>query len=136
MPRPQKKRRICAMPEFSAFAPCHRHEEAEIVEMTVDEYETIRLIDLMGCTQEDCSKQMEIARTTVQAIYDSARKKLADVLINGKRLEISGGHYRVCPHSGQCCAGTCAKRENRYGQCCEAADMTASNTTASSRKER
>lgn len=117
MPRPQKMRRVCAMPEYASFAPCHRQQNTGSILMTVDEYETIRLIDLMGCTQEDCAKQMEIARTTVQAIYDSARKKLADVLINGKQLEIGGGQYRVCPHSGQCCRGACKMRENRGGGC-------------------
>ena len=118
MPRPQKKRRICAMPEFAAFAPCHRDMEAERVDMTLDEYAAIRLIDLLGCTQEECANQMEIARTTVQAIYDSARKKVADALINGKRLEIGGGQYRICPHSGQCCEHACRKRENRGKHCC------------------
>ena len=41
--------------------------------MTVDEYEAIRLIDLLGFTQEECAKQMSVARTTVQGIYAEAR---------------------------------------------------------------
>ncbi len=34
---------------------------------------------------------MNVSRTTVTAIYDSARKKIADALVHGKRLLIAGG---------------------------------------------
>lgn len=34
---------------------------------------------------------MNISRTTVTAIYESARHKIADALVNGKRLLIKGG---------------------------------------------
>ena len=96
MARPRKLRRVCAMPHTCEFRPCGR--QAGTVELTVDEYETIRLIDLLGLTQEACARQMDVARTTVQAIYDSARRKLADVLVNGKALTIQGGSYHICGH--------------------------------------
>jgi predicted DNA-binding protein (UPF0251 family) len=54
--------------------------------MTIDEYETIRLIDLEKLTQEECATQMNISRTTVQGIYDVARKKIAESLVNGKHF--------------------------------------------------
>ena len=101
MGRPPKRRRVCQLPEISQFAPCDS-TNAETVELTVDEYETIRLIDLLGFTQEECASQFSVARTTVQAIYDSARKKLADVIVNGKCLAIRGGSYDICCHSSQC----------------------------------
>ncbi len=59
--------------------------------MTVDEFEAVRLLDREGLTQEECAARMRIARTTVTSIYDSARKKMADALVYGKRLVISGG---------------------------------------------
>ena len=71
--------------------------------MTVDEYETIRLIDLDGFTQEQCAARMDISRTTVQGIYDSARKKLARSLVGGKVLTIEGGEYRLCDGQGRGC---------------------------------
>ena len=63
--------------------------------MSIDEYESIRLIDYEGLTQEECAKSMDVARTTVTSIYDSARKKLAQLLVEGKTLCISGGAYRI-----------------------------------------
>lgn len=65
--------------------------------MTVDEFEALRLLDNEGLTQEACASRMNIARTTVTAIYDSARKKIADALVNGKRLLITGGHCEFEP---------------------------------------
>lgn len=71
--------------------------------MTVDEYETIRLIDLEGLSQEQCAEQMHVARTTIQMIYTSARHKLAQSLIDGLPLSIGGGEYRLCEGRSACC---------------------------------
>ena len=96
MSRPTRCRRIERLPVFRSFSPDDITAE-EQVEMTVDEFETIRLLDNEGLTQEACAVRMNIARTTVTAIYVSARQKLADALVNGKRLLITGGHCEVEP---------------------------------------
>ncbi len=90
MPRPVRCRRIERLPVFRSFSPDDAAAE-ELVQMTVDEFETIRLLDDEGLTQEACAAKMNVARTTVTAIYDSARKKVADALVRGKRLLITGG---------------------------------------------
>ena len=90
MPRPFKCRRIEQLPVYRSFSP-DDITAAESVQMTVDEYETLRLLDDEGLTQEACAARMNIARTTVTAIYDSARRKVADTLVRGKRLLITGG---------------------------------------------
>lgn len=79
--------------------------------MSVDEYETIRVIDLLEMTQEECAAKMGIARTTVQSIYISARKKIADCLVNGKRLIIEGGEFNVCNGRDlNCVEKSCCRR--------------------------
>ena len=97
MSRPRKWRKVCCLPEKNKFGPLDSVlNDSEQVNMTVDEYETIRLIDLNGFTQEECAKQMNIARTTVQGIYMEARRKLAETLVNAKVLTIQGGEYQLC----------------------------------------
>ena len=80
------------MPVYRSFSP-DDITASESVHMTVDEFEALRLLDAEGLTQEGCASRMNIARTTVTAIYDSARKKVADALVNGKRLLITGGSH-------------------------------------------
>lgn len=111
MPRPSKWRSVCGLPKVSVYGPMGNEcSQEDIVLMTVDEYETIRLIDHEGFTQEECSKYMDIARTTVQAIYNKARKKVAVSLVEGKILKIEGGNYKICNgNRPNCC--------RRNGQC-------------------
>jgi len=104
MPRPVKWRKVCCLPQNSQFGPLDdKARRDSIVYMTVDEYETIRLIDLEGYTQEQCASQMNVARTTVQSIYAQARKKLAQSLIEAKVLLIEGGEYKLCDGRGHEC---------------------------------
>lgn len=112
MARPKKSRRICALPKITQYGP--QKPKCDVVNITCDEYEVIRLIDQVGLSQEECSKQMDIARSTVAIVYYSARKKLADALVNGVGLVIEGGDVEVCPSSGNCC-GRCGT--NQCGKC-------------------
>ena len=107
MARPQRCRRICGMPQVSSFCPAQQQVQQPIL-LSLDEYEVIRLVDLEGKSHQQCALQMDISRSTVQEIYESARKKIAACLVHGRELVISGGNYRIC--GGQ--------EAGRCGQCC------------------
>ena len=96
MPRPVRCRKIERLPVYRSFSP-DDVEADESVRMTVDEFEALRLLDDEGLNQEACASRMNIARTTVTAIYDSARKKVAEALVHGKRLLIAGGCCEFAP---------------------------------------
>ena len=48
MPRPRKNRKVCHFPRTLSFAPVDSSEDDAPVILTVDEYETLRLIDKEG----------------------------------------------------------------------------------------
>ena len=114
MPRPKKCRKVCQMPTTKEFQPIGDTSCKASVILTVDEYEAIRLIDKQGFSQEKCSNYMQVARTTVQLIYNSARKKLADALVDGLSIRIEGGDFQLCDgNEDYCGCGGC--RRHRRG---------------------
>lgn len=114
MPRPRKCRRVCRFPDNLEFSPAENIDKKEPIVLTIDEYEAIRLIDKEGFSQEQCSEQMQIARTTVQKIYENARRKIAEVLVDGYPLKIEGGEYRICNGNDDGCgfSDCCSQFQN------------------------
>ncbi|KKT24644.1 MAG: hypothetical protein A2Y33_16105 [Spirochaetes bacterium GWF1_51_8] len=107
MPRPFKCRRMEAQPVYRHFFPPDTDERnVETVVLTLDEWEAVRLADWAGYYQEDAAARMEVSRQTFGNIITSARRKIADCLINGKPLSVDGGAVEVagrhiCPkHAG------------------------------------
>ena len=115
MARPQRCRRICKEPLFDSFSPCGR-DAGDAVMLSVDEFEVIRLVDYEKNTHEQCAALMDISRTTVTEIYESARFKLADSIVNGKRLIIGGGNYRLCDGTGVTGCGERCHITASYGE--------------------
>ena len=103
MARPRKCRRICAMPATTEFIPGGGLAVTDFVTLSIDEYEALRLIDYVGLSQDECSRQMSVARATVQQIYASARRKLAEALVEGYTLRIEGGDYALCSGRNEQC---------------------------------
>lgn len=117
MPRPCKRRRICEEPACECFGPRDQSKvTGNAIIMTVDEFESIRLIDMNGLTQEQCAEQMNVARTTVQAIYGSARRKLAESLVSPRNLCIEGGDYEICSGKVPACRGRGRQRCPQEGE--------------------
>ena len=96
MVRPRLCRRVRFNPNVTYFKPRGIPlRELEEVILPVDEYEAVRLKDLEGLEQEECAKKMNISQPTFHRLVLSARKKIADAIINGKAIKIEGGNYRL-----------------------------------------
>ncbi|OHD67908.1 MAG: hypothetical protein A2W19_06565 [Spirochaetes bacterium RBG_16_49_21] len=96
MPRPKYCRRVGCVPDRNYFKP--RGIPASLLEevvLTLDEFEAIRLADFEGLYQEKGAGKMNISRQTFGRIIETAHKKIADVLINGKALKIEGGEVSI-----------------------------------------
>ncbi|MCY6960036.1 DUF134 domain-containing protein [Clostridium brassicae] len=94
MPRPTKFRRVEFFPENTCFVPLGKSKcQIEEILLKVEELEAMRLKDIEGLNQEECALKMQVSRQTFQNVIDSARKKVAVALTEGKAIKISGGHY-------------------------------------------
>ena len=117
MPRPCKRRRICAMPGCRQFGPYpNQHGDEPPVTLALDEFESIRLIDMEGLTQEQAASRMGVARATAQAIYAQARHKLAQFLTTQATLVIEGGDYELCEGEASGCPISCGRRMHNRTQ--------------------
>ncbi len=88
-PRPCINRRVRFNPDVDYFKPAGiPMRSLEEVSLTPGEAEAIRLFDVQNLEQNNCAKKMEVSQPTFSRVLDSARKKIADALINGKAIRI------------------------------------------------
>lgn len=92
MPRPKQNRKVSSPPLMRGYKPfgIPRTELEEII-LSFDEYESFKLLDYEGLTQEQASVRMNVSRPTLTRIYEIARKKIAEALVEGKTFRIEGG---------------------------------------------
>ena len=96
MPRPKCCRNVCGVPDKNYFKPRGIPiSQLEEVVLRLDEYEAIRLADYEQLYQEEAAASMNISRQTFGRIIETAHKKIADVLMNGKALKIEGGEVTL-----------------------------------------
>ena len=94
MPRRKRERRLLAPPSIkglSVFGP--RNRSAQII-LYFEEYEAIKLLDYDNLTQEKAAVSMNVSRPTLTRIYETARNKVAQSMVEGKDLLIRGGHFQ------------------------------------------
>ena len=97
MPRPQKKRSVRRPPLHSGFKPTGvGGRYLEHLALSLDEFEAIRLADYEGSDHHESADAMGISRSTFSRLVERARNKVAQFIIEGKYLQISGGevHFR------------------------------------------
>ena len=110
MPRPIKCRLVSALPEADYFKPAGIPlRELSEVSLSIEEAEALRLKDLEELEQEPAAEKMGISRSTFQRILSSARRKVADALLNGKAIRIVGGNYTMTT-PGKRFRGGCRRR--------------------------
>lgn len=113
MSRPKCCRNIGVMPEITCFKPVDaRASSGDEVFMTLDEFEAVRLAYYEGMYQEQAAAMMNVSRPTFGRIIESAQSKLADFLVNGKGLRITGGDVFVLQASQNPCEG-CKRASER-----------------------
>ena len=103
MSRPCKCRRVCGNPQADYFKPRGVPlSQLEVVVLTIDELEALRLAHLEELYQEDAAKKMNISRQTFGNIVESAHKKIADAIVNAKALKIKGGVIEMAQRQFRC----------------------------------
>jgi len=111
MVRPQKRRIVAYNPDISYFKPRGIPLiDLEEVQITIDEYEALRLSDLMDMSYEEAANKMKVSRATFGRIVRRARKTVADALINGKAIIIQGGNYRIIDKNRIFICNNCNKK--------------------------
>jgi predicted DNA-binding protein (UPF0251 family) len=92
MSRPRNHTRVQIPPRIKGFIPIGYYSRtSEPVQLNIEEYESIRLLDYEGLSQVEASEIMEVSRPTLTRIYERARRKIAEALTEAHQLIIEGG---------------------------------------------
>ena len=122
MPRPRKIRRVSKPPICSRFKPVGIPARLlDVVDLSVDEYEALRLADYEGLEHKDAAEKMGISRPTFTRLIDQSRKKIASGIIEGKEISISGGDFQFMEHVVRCrnCGSTYNYAQHAPDKCPE-----------------
>ena len=60
----------------------------DMVELTAEEVEALRLKNIMNLDQVECAKRMKTSQSTFQRILSSAYKKISQAIVEGKAIKI------------------------------------------------
>ncbi len=107
-PRPHRKRFVDTHPPISGFNPTGgrgRHRARSAIMLKLEEYEALRLCDYLGNNHESAASMMQVSRPTFTRICTSARRKIAQALVEGLPVKIGGGN--VVMGSSMCVCREC-----------------------------
>ena len=94
--RPQKCRCVKCPPNVTCYKPRGiPMTKLQVINLTIDELESIRLADFNGLYHDKAAGKMGISRQTFGRIISSARRKLSEGILNGNVIKIEGGHYNL-----------------------------------------
>lgn len=106
MPRPTFSRRVGFIPHTLYFKPAGvRMADLQEIILAKDEVEAMRLKDLLGLSQEEAAREMDVSQPTLHRLLVSAHQKIADAFINGKAVRIEGGNVHFAEDFTQPCRG-------------------------------
>lgn len=89
MPRPRLRRKICYNHDVTYFKPQGAPMPMlEIIELTLEEAEALRLKNVENLNQAECAKRMNTSQSTLQRILSSVYNKIGDAITNGKAIKI------------------------------------------------
>ncbi|PID52120.1 MAG: hypothetical protein CR972_03790 [Candidatus Moraniibacteriota bacterium] len=90
MPRPRKRRCIRSVPKAFFYKPHGVSlRQLEIVELSLDEYEALRLKNVEQLDQTTCAQHMNISQSTFQRILTVAMQKVSTAIVQGKAIRIA-----------------------------------------------
>lgn len=125
--RPRVRRRLGPGSHARCYAPqCLFTEGNEVINLLPEEVEILKLVDLDGMEQEEAAVHLGVSRKTAWRDLHSARRKVADALVNGKLLEVAGCERKregccprwnldLCPKQD---GGPCPRGFYPDGTCC------------------
>ena len=93
--RPKKHRIVQKEPNTRQFSPRGTRGRPGYNQLKVEELEAIRLIDHMGLKQTEAAGAMGISQQTFSRILRNARKGLAEALVLGHIIKVSGGDFKI-----------------------------------------
>jgi len=93
--RPKKIRKVQKEPNTRQFSPRGKRGRPGYNQLKVEELEAIRLSDHMGLKQAEAAASMGISQQTFSRVLKNGRKCLAEALVLGRIIKVSGGVHKI-----------------------------------------
>jgi len=91
----RKKERLCrCLGNDICYSPVDKEANNGLTELSIDEFEAMRLCDHEGLSQIEAGEKMNISRGTIQRLLASSRKKLIEAMLNRECIRIKNSEER------------------------------------------